>query len=62
MGFKELPNCAVPDCKEDARVAWPGLGWICGKCCIKVNEERKKIEAEKHAADYARLVGAAQNG
>ena len=32
--FKERPECAVPDCTNDAFIHVAGR-WICGECCAK---------------------------
>ncbi len=43
---KKKPNCATPRCNNLAMVL-VGDAWICGECCIKLQQKRSKMIFEE---------------
>ncbi len=59
--YKERPECAVPNCKNDAFIYVAGQ-WICGECCAKWHNTQREKEKEANEEMFKEIVEVSKNG
>jgi len=53
--YQERPECAVPDCKNDAFIYVAG-NWICGLCCKKWYDAQREKEKKANEETFKEVV------